>query len=170
MNIQTSGAIEYNGIPSADYDECLMWSSPSDEQPAISGQFCSISIQDMLIHDYNKHISSMNDTLVTMAFDKITTRYLSGPVFTNGVKFNKKIFLGSNEALEWANKIKLTMPIGLCLPNTCSTKEIENVINKGKLLFLTLWKQCKWFFTTHKGVYNFIDPPPQPQTKLYYGA
>ena len=127
------------GLPMAhsDYDSCLMIESPttSDDSTVIRGQFCHL--------DYPKILPNweeyQNDPIKQDVFDKIKsgikdlTKQAYHTRSDNRMKnftFTKPFFEDLVFMNEWS-KTFAKLPVTLCLPTTCSTKDIEIAINKG---------------------------------------
>ena len=139
MNIEKRGVTEFNGIPSTDYDECMLWSSPSGEQPVIRGQFCTISTQTLIPRDYHQELNNTDDTLIITMINKSNEyRKKNDASYTSQgqVKFSKSSIGEIFEIYNWFRTNDMIIPTGLCVPMTCSPSDIENAINQGKYYIL----------------------------------
>jgi hypothetical protein len=104
------------------YDECLDTSSPeSSEESLIEGQYCILK--------------------AILPFPKVNT--YGKAVFDNEIIKSVKNFLKDMEILVSIGKMTTVLNflngtlyrLGLCIPSTCSAKEVENSINQSKNSF-----------------------------------
>ena len=123
-----------SGLPNSDYDMCLMIESPdtNGNSPEIRGQICHIDIPEILPtwEQYRK------DPFERNMFDKIkfgikqlTQTYRSDNRMKN-FTLRKNAFEDAVFINDW-RKTFAKLPLTLCLPTTCSSKDIEKAINKG---------------------------------------
>jgi hypothetical protein len=107
------------------YDECLDTSSPeSSEESLIEGQYCILK--------------------AILPFPKVNS--YGKEVFDNEIVKSAKIFLkdlGKHATIEiiitGLNLLNGTFyRLGLCIPSTCSAKEVENSINQSNNFFQTI--------------------------------
>jgi hypothetical protein len=104
------------------YDECLDTSSPeSSEESLIEGQYCILK--------------------VILPFPKVNS--YGKAVFDNEIVKSVKNFLKDLEMLVAIGKMTTVLNyfngiiyrLGLCIPSTCSAKEVENSINQSENFF-----------------------------------
>jgi hypothetical protein len=137
--LETSPTIHTSGFPTAhsDYDSCLMIRSPatSDDTPVIRGQFCHLDIPQILPtwEQYQKDpIKQDVFDKIKMAIDEISKRtyHTSSENRMENFTLYKTTLEDMVFIVDWSKSFR-KLPVTLCLPNTCSTKDIEKAINKG---------------------------------------
>lgn len=133
--IPLSGQTEFNGFPNPDFDECIHFESPTTEEPPISGQFCSVTLDRGIPYDLERQIETANDTLLSTANQKLhdlskkMNMTYSGSVesLTPVSKFTLKELVTTRE---WLKSFGLSLPISICVPKACSPTDVEHVLNK----------------------------------------
>ena len=122
----------------ADYDQCLRIESPDNDNdlPKIRGQFCHLDLPQTIPNwkDYRKN--TINETLIeriNFHLANMERQNISVPQkyqHLTKFEFNKQLVEDVIRANDFIKPFA-KLPVTLCLPTTCSTKDIENTINKG---------------------------------------
>jgi hypothetical protein len=109
------------------YDECLDTSSPeSSEESLIEGQYCILRaiLPFPKVNSYEKEV-----------FDHQIIK--SAKKWLKDYDLEKLVAIG--KMITGLNLLNGTVyRLGLCIPSTCSAKEVENSVNQSKKFFQTI--------------------------------
>ena len=145
IDSELSGLLEYTFIPTLpnmDYDECMAFQSPVTDEPVITGQYCAVSLDSALPNDWRKEVDSFNNSLSKMLIHQIVNMDFFNKSNTNREiaamrhLIRSKVFKEFDDANHWVDRSRFSVPISMCIPRTCSTTDIEQVVNNGKINLL----------------------------------
>ena len=131
----TIGITKLYGIHLADYDLCLAVKSPEEGNDLlpISGQFCWLDTNNGLPDNLQYELDILNETLMQEVYEKFSKDFANSTL-KNRVKISKQIIREMIDLFEYNNRIGAKLSIGLCIPSTCRTEDLELVINKSTIL------------------------------------
>ena len=127
--------LELSGPPMGDYDQCLSIESPTEGvNPKIKGQYCGVEIDPYLIFDTKQY---PREVFANINFNKdgFATKLTRG-LFSNSIRTQDR-----RTYEDWLSVIafmdtffdKSTKIVhGLCLPSTCSPRDVSKAINECK--------------------------------------
>ena len=141
-----SGQLEFKLVPrmpNMDYDQCMSIQSPATDQPVITGQYCAISLDNVFPNDLINEANLFNDSLSKMFVNKMNNMSVASKWLKNKdimamfvVMLTSNVFKEIDAGGQWMNSFGLSAPISICIPRTCSTTDIEQVVNNGKINLL----------------------------------
>ena len=130
-----NGVLELSGIPFGDYDQCLSIESPEEVgKPKIIGQYCGIPLEPFLSTDEKGFSPEMVEMFQKDNLFVTMLKQMFSNMFRTLKKKNFDDWMTSVNFVDSSIVKSMKFFNGLCLPSTCSPKEVANAVNQSRNL------------------------------------